>query len=428
MRQSFFTKNLFFFTIAAICFSYVITIVFILQYGLPVNSANFVLKTLMMFSLSIAVLNYFFEKNSFNSVQIGILVFFILYSARLSYNMVVENEIIDQQSNIQIIGYYFGLTIFPIFFIVFCTKPIDTIAIHKWSFWSLIAGNLALITHTFLSGEVYTDTAFAGRVEVIGSIEGTSVLNPIVVGLTGTLLMVFCLGRVAAGLVRGLPSLGFHGILMLAGLANLLAGGSRGPLAGLLLSILLLVVVSVFRSNSVDARYGRNIVGLFLAGIAVMFVFLLLTDKVPVFLFDRVADTISGRMEGQLEERDYAIASAWDIFQDSPLFGSNYTINGALAHNVVMEMLMATGVVGAIFFSALVYNAAQGIWRLASGCVGPYGLSIALVTVTYAALGLTSYSIVQSPELWIFIAISSTLGRFALGPDGQFYERTQFRS
>jgi hypothetical protein len=414
--------------IISICYSYVITIVAIMQLSLPISETNAYIKILTLTLMAAAVLLYILKHGRANQLQLAILIFFFLYSLRLMYSAVVLGEIIDLQSITQVLGYYFGLTIFPIIFIVFYVKPLDSVSIHKFSFYMLIAGNLALLLHTMSGGDVYADTAFAGRTEIGGDILGASVLNPIVVGLTGTLLMVFCLGRVATGLVRGLPSLGFHGVLMLAGLANLLAGGSRGPLFGLALSIALLLVVAVFRSNALDARYGRNIVWIFLAGIAVVFVFLVITDKVPVFLFDRVADTVSGRMEGQLEERDYAIAAAWDIFRASPLFGSNYTINGAMAHNVVMEMLMATGVIGAIFFSALVYNAVIGVWRVASGCVGPYGLSIALVTVTYAALGLTSYSIVQSPELWIFIAISSTLGRFSLGADGQFYERTQFRS
>lgn len=428
MNAFFSSKSIFFLAIAAICFSYVTTIVFILQYGLPVTESNFALKALMFFILILSVVSIIFKKSEINSIQFGVVIFFIIYSARLSYNLALGNEIIFGQSVTQMIGYYFALTIIPVFFIVIYMKPIDTIFIHRWSFLALIAGNLALLANMLLGGDVYADTAFAGREEITGAIEGTAVLNPIVVGLTGTLLMVFCLGRVAAGLVRGLPSLGFHGVLMLAGLANLLAGGSRGPLVGLLLSILLLVVVSMFRRNTDDARYGRNVVWLFLAGIAVVFVFLLLTDTVPVYLFDRIAESVSGRMEGEVEERDFSNAAAWDIFTESPLLGKYYTINGGIAHNVVMEMLMATGVIGAIFFSALVYNAVIGVWRLAIGCVGPYGLSIALVTVTYATLGLTSYSIVQSPELWIFIVISSTLGRFSLGADGKYHERTQLRS
>lgn len=369
-----------------------------------------------------------FRKNILNRIQIGLVTFFILYSVRLLYNIFIENEITFLQSSTQILGYYFGLTVLPLFFIVFYAKPIDTVAIHQWSFWALIAGNVALLANTLLGGNIYIDTAFAGRLEITGEVDGTSVLNPIVVGLSGALIIVFCLGRVAAGLVRTLPNMTFHGLLVLVGLANLLAGGSRGPLFGLLLSIALLVVVAVLRSNVYNAGYGRYFVWLFLGGVALVFASLLITDRVPVFLFDRVADTFSGRMGGELEERDYIFAAAWDIFLASPLIGSHYTVNGGLAHNVVLEMLMSTGVIGAAFFLALAYNAVIGVWRLACGCVGPYGLSIALVTVTYAAIGLTSYSIAQSPELWIFIAISSTLGRFSRGADGQFHERAHLRS
>jgi O-Antigen ligase len=414
--------------ISAICFSYVITITLIIQYSLPIGITNTFLKIFILAILFLSSFIYIIKYSSPNQLQISLMVFFLIYSFKLMYNVIILDEYIEGQSLYQILGYYFGLTIIPVIFIVFYIKPIDSVYIHRISFAFLAAGNVALLLHTMLNGDVYIDAAFAGRTEVDGDILGTAVLNPIVVGHTGTLLMVFCLGRIATGLVRGLPSLGFHGMLMLLGLANLLAGGSRGPLFGLLSSIMLLVAVAVFRRNAFKTRYGRNLVWLFLAGVALIFVFLMITDRVPVFLFDRVVDTVSGRMEGQLEERDYAIASAWDIFRDSPLFGSSYTINGSLAHNVVMEMLMATGILGAVFFYGLVHNAVVGVWRLACGHVGPYGLSIALVTVAYAALGLTSYSIVQSPELWIFIAISSTLGRFALGPDGQFYERTQFRS
>jgi O-antigen ligase len=66
----------------------------------------------------------------------------------------------------------------------------------------------------------------------------------------------------------------------------------------------------------------------------------------------RIAFSLEGGIEG--EDRDLSIVAAWQDFLRNPIIGSSFvgTLDGYYPHNIVVEALMATGIVGGVWFVA----------------------------------------------------------------------------
>jgi O-antigen ligase len=140
--------------------------------------------------------------------------------------------------------------------------------------------------------------------------------------------------------------------------------------------------------------------------------YLAFASGMEIFLFDRFELTYEGRLGGAEEERDLLFASAWSDFLSSPLIGKAYAVSlgDASPHNVFLESLMSVGLFGTAFFLATLIYAFLGLWRLLNGVMGQRGYTIGLSSLCLMTLGLTSYSIGQSPELWIFLSLITLLG------------------
>ena len=119
------------------------------------------------------------------------------------------------------------------------------------------------------------------------------------------------------------------------------------------------------------------------------------------------------RSGGIQEERDFLYSVAWNDFLSAPLFGNAYvlSIDATTPHNVPLEVLMSVGLIGAVFFAVAMAFAAVALWRMLNGARGDRGYTLALASLCLLTMGLTSFSIGQSPELWIFIALVTVIGR-----------------
>jgi hypothetical protein len=405
-------RKLYILAVVLLCFSYPITTVWLLRLGVTMSTANLIIKSVIasLFVISLLVLS---KRDSFSAkVPMSMLIFFAIYSVRILYDVLVLKLVIEYQSPIYIFGYYFVLTIIPIVTIVTSIRRSDTETLHKWAFAALIAANLSLLAHAFLSGTVSADTAFSGRMQVEGEMEGTTVLNPIIFSLMGSILSSFILGRFATGLVVGARSLAFHIGLLGFGIANILFGGSRGPAIGFILCVFVTLYTLSRQGPSNLVSRTQHTAWLALGGLGAGLAMLAVTNIIPIFLFDRFGSLVEERTTGGLEERDYLFADAWADFIGAPFVGNSYilSVGDYLPHNIFLEALMATGIVGGIFFFWMFFRAAQGIWNILNGSIGPYGNSLAMTAICFMTLGFTSYSVCQSPELWVFVTLMLVLG------------------
>ena len=390
-------------------FHYPITTPVLLQLGVDMQLANTSIKGGIagVFVFSILM----FGRSGRQTLRVGLplIIFFLIYGVRLIYDVLFLGILIDRDAT-YVFGYFFGLTLLPALALLYGLRSEDLPRLHLATFIALIIANLSLFQYV-LSNGLEAETAFAGRLEVEGDIVGTAVINPILVGLVGATLVAFALGRVALMPLSVRGQSGHLGLVAL-GMMNLLMGGSRGPAVAFVFCFLVLLYTLLRGTIGRAKLRARASLLAYASLIVIVLVYLIVTQVVSVYLFERFTMMAEGTLGGGAEERDYIYARAWQDFLDYPLFGSSYVVSfgGWLAHNFALDALMSTGFAGGVFFVLAMFWALRGLVRLIHGSLGPEGYSIAMAAICFITIGTTSGSVGQSPEVWLFITIVTVLG------------------
>lgn len=403
------------FLIAAITllgFSYATTTVILLGLGFSTGIGNVIIKSfiLLLFMISVIISNNFKGQN-FKYIW-PMLVFFIIYGVRVLYDVSFEGIVFFQQSTFYVIAYFFGLTLLPtlVTALVFDARHVK--GLHNAVLVALVIANVALLIYVFTNGVIEAETAFGGRAQVDGAAEGSAVINPITVSLMGAILAVFAMGRLAVMPSKSVPFELFLGGLIVLGFVNVLIGGSRGPAVAFALCagvILFTLMRSPFARSGVKVRSVMWIYGG--VGIAALIAFFIAQGE-NIYLFERFVTMIDGRAVGVGEERDFLRDLAIADFWSAPIFGYSYvtSVGGAHPHNIVLEALMATGIVGFSAFLLAMFFALRGVYNVMLGVAGPYGYSLGLVTLCFLTSSMLSGAVGQFPELWVFLALMTTMG------------------
>lgn len=339
-----------------------------------------------------------------------IIIFLAVYSIRLIYDVFARGLLFLMQDRFYIISYFFGLTLVPVVAILLHMRRSMVRDLHNWLLAAVIIANILLTLYFVAGGVVQDETQFSGRAQVAVEGEGTAVINPITVSLMGVYLFVMALGRLLT--VRTDPwwmQAGL-GALTLYSVSNILIGGSRGPLLALGVCIAATGFLSFRGTLSNETHVRRGMFAYLLAGLVVAAGYVITVGR-DLYIYRRFAEMFQDRAMGGREERDYLLMEAWDSFLRSPFIGESYVLqNGGYPHNFIAESLMATGLAGTVFLIIAMVYVVTGIWRILNGRAGPYGISIALLAISYMVAGLVSGAIGQYPDLWAFMAIMTALG------------------
>jgi O-antigen ligase len=126
---------------------------------------------------------------------------------------------------------------------------------------------------------------------------------------------------------------------------------------------------------------------------------------------------------GSLAGREHIYPAALDMISERPLLGwgpieNQFEIAARIgeekkdrrdAHNIVLDLLSSTGILGTIPFLIGYALAVRGAWRARRG---PYGiLPLALMAVTF--MGCMSGTWIASKILWLTLAIAIATGATA---------------
>ena len=403
--------------ITLLVFSYPIVTSWVLFFGYDTSAANAATKALIA-GLFLFVIVFGRTKNLNSLIAAApLIIFFLFYAIRLLYDVMLLDVIYFGQSKFYTLAYFFGLTLLPVLAIAINIKKEDAPLLSQWLFVGAILANASILLYVQNAGVLGTADAFSGRFEVKGDLEGTTVLNPIMIGLMGAILVAFTIGRLGTLALATPWQQAFHGALIVAGGSNILIGASRGP--ALALGVALLLTLFLLVRGGAVARGGRLKGKLWVYGgvMAAGLMYLVITRSDTMFLFERFASMFDPDMGRTIELRDVIYAQAWQNFLEAPVFGYSYmTVDGYSPHNIFLEALMATGVVGSFFLIPTMYAAVLGGWRLLLGRSGREGVPIALVGACLFIVGLTSGSVGQFPEFWVFLTIVMTLGAKARAP------------
>jgi len=400
------------------CFAYPITTVAMLQLGIPTETGNLLIR-----AATAAVYLYLLVAAALYGMRIPVrllplLAFLGLYGIRLIADLNVSLVEMDGYSRGYVYAYFFGLTALPVLAVVAASRHLDIVRLHRWMLIALLLANLALV-YQVLSGNVADLLLLlAGRAQVQGADADTAVLSPLSYGVLGAALAAFALGRLCLMRGNGWPASAALLLCHLLGLINMMLGASRGPFIGFSLSMLVILLLLARpgpRGQSSHRLRGLLVLGLPIAALIV--VATTLSDLLPSFLFERLGQFFEDRNSGIREARDFAFQGAWSDFLGSPLIGRHFvgSFDNFYPHNIVLEVLMATGLVGAVPLAVAGGMLMRSMLRTALAPQSSHALPVLLVGVCFLFSGMTSGSISASPEFWIFFALLSCM----VVPSGQ---------
>jgi len=397
--------------IVLILFSYPIATVWLLQLGFNSSQYNLLIKAAIAGISAFALVLYRPDGRPFPSAMLPLLIFLFIFGIRLIYDVLVRDIIDIFQTRTYVFGYFFGLTLIPVLLMALRLRPEDAKPLERMMLVGLVLANLSVLFFATTTG-LTSETAFGGRTQLEGTMEGTAVISPIMVSLMGAMLAAFAMGRISADRTLGTPGQVLHLGLVGLGVINLLLGGSRGPAVALGLAFLVIIYALIRGAARIGRLRTRSATWLYGGVVVAAFLYLVATTDQPIFLFERFADMLENRAGGVTEERDIIYALAWGDFLRSPLLGSSYMVSagGYSPHNFLLEALMATGVVGGVFFMIGLFWALKGLLRMIHGAAGPEGFTLALVGASVLVASSTSGSVRDNPELWVLVAVMTILG------------------
>lgn len=397
--------------ITLLVFSYPIATTWMLQLGIDTSLGNAIIKA---FVTGLFLLVIVFGRTSNPEglkAASWLLIFFTFYGGRLVYDVVIANILYVGQSKLYTLAYFFGLTFLPAIAITLNLRKEDSYLLHRWLFIAAIIANFSILYYISNQGVLGSADAFSGRFEVQGELQGTAVINPIMVGLMGAILVAFTVGRLGTFALPTPWQQAYHGALLAAGGANVLVGASRGPALALGLTLVLTFFLLVRGSAGGSGLRLRGKLWIYGGALLAGLIYLLLTRSESIFLFARFSTMFDNSAGRAFELRDIIFDQAWHDFLSRPVFGFSYMTSGGYSpHNIFLEALMATGVVGSVFLVPALVAAVRGGWRILLGQVGAPGISIALTGTCLLIVGLTSGSVGQFPEFWIMLTIVTVLG------------------
>ena len=382
-----------------------------MQFGFQTSVGNAAIKaaTVGMFLL-VLLFGRKWNAEGFRAAA-WLLIFFTFYGGRLLYDVLIGEVLYIGQSKFYTLAYFFGLTFLPAIAISRNLKKEDSLLLHRWLFIAAIIANASILFYISNEGVLGSADAFSGRFEVQGELQGTTVINPIMVGLMGALLVVYTVGRLGTMALATPWQQAYHGGLLMAGGVNVLVGASRGPALALGLTLALTFFLLVRGSAGAVGLKLRGKLWVYGGALIAAVIYLMLTRSESIFLFARFTSMFDSSAGRAVELRDVIFDQAWHDFLSEPVFGYSYMTSGGYSpHNIFLEALMATGVVGSFFLAPAMVAAVRGTWRLLLGQVGAAGVSIALSGVCLFIVGLTSGSVGQFPEFWTILTIVTVLG------------------
>jgi hypothetical protein len=386
-------------------FSYPFTSSIIVLFGLPSTLSNFVLKILISIIYVFYFVKTFKYKGKLRSVNLALFFLLMLYSVRILVDIFIYNIQYQYNSQFYIISYFFLLTLLPVVSVLKSGRFLDIKKFNRIVMYQILIINIFYIIVSLYLGKDLIES-FAGRLTVVKT-EGSaiSVINPITIGLNGTISIIYGLFKLLFFKLKFKNKLFCYAMIIL-GLVNLLLGASRGPLIILLL-LIFIIIFKYFKNNKINPTFLMKVI---LFSFTVGFIFILALpslSEIDFFLLERIIFLFDGS-DGP-EIRNYILDSAINDFINNPILGSHIldTRYNSFPHNALINTLMSCGVIGGfiLIFSFRTYI--KNLYYTIRNTNKPEGQLFFFYISPLILIGMTSGSLIFLPEFWISLSILS---------------------
>lgn len=337
-----------------------------------------------------------------NLGYIFLIGFYSIYVIRLIFDLSVINIEFSHKLNSKLHIYLFAIggTFIPILALLDNFKNLSIKTIERTIFWIVLTHCISIVVIFFFLYGLKLE-AFLSRHIVANAMQESEIgrpINPIIISRGGGFLALAALFYQSKNLLLKfvrMPS-------FFLGIGLLLLGASRGPLIAFMLTLLLMGFYFVFFSKKNSMWMVKLIIGFIL--LLSTFIYIIRNIKnfniSIVHRFTNMANTSNG-LQG--EERLFQWVAAWNQFLSSPIYGDSFVENFSKTypHNLLLEILMSTGLIGFILFILTLFFAfKKGFYLLKNG----HKLIFCLFFFGFISM-LFSGAIFLSPEFWAILVL-----------------------
>ncbi len=339
-----------------------------------------------------------------------LIFFWIFYSVRLVYDISIRGLEYDGGDALFVYSIAFGNQLLPLIAIGLVGRHIVSDNLIKYLYIAFVLSCMsAFALVIFFAG--FSVSAFSNR-SGLGAL-GIQVIKMSFDGQVLVIMSVYMLvfyenlSRWKKLLLIGTSFIGVLGLL---------AGASRSPFFGTLLGLLLIAIAYVSANGFKIASLFKTVA----FSLGTVFVFALIYIEfladLKIDTFVRVIHFIEFRSEGGMEIRDFEYQSAWNQFLRSPIIGDAYIeeFTNFYPHNIFLELLMATGVIGTSFILMPIGRIflKSRAW-FASFRKNKSEVLLLIVFLLILFLSLFSGGLFANPIFWIlfsYLAVKTDLG------------------
>jgi O-Antigen ligase len=400
------------FTISFICFFYPISASLITIFNLPSTPINIFFRSIGTLTCLIFIIFKLNKSNLFSNNQGTwfLVSFWLFYSFRILFDL--SNGVrFGEYNNSQVYGFAFGNILVPIISIVLWKIKIDIRVLNTYIYYFVFTSAILILCVILSQNGGLNSAIFLQRasLQTKENIEnGSTVLNSITVGYFGELLAVISFFKLAIFQRNFI----YYLVLLVFGFLLIFLGASRGPLIGSLITILLILIYKAFHSKKKVRFFLKAFVMICFGGILFTYIFSNFIEIDNLYLIERVFSFYEDRINDNEEARDVLIKSAFNDFLDSPVFGKQFvgTYDNFYPHNLLVEVLMATGVIGGFLFLGFYTNVILRLIQIFKN----KNTDLFLFLVVYLPVifsSLTSGALFLSIEFWLLSTILVCLGK-----------------
>ncbi|MDR6158508.1 O-antigen ligase [Chryseobacterium sp. SLBN-27] len=340
---------------------------------------------------------YFIIKNADNLRKRKVIIaafsfFFLFYLFKLYRTIPSVTLSSEALQNLKSSIYYFGFVVIPIPVVALLSldyQKIDFRKFFKGIFWFYFTLLLINFIHTNF---VFDSYASNGR-------SGIFRLYYITVGHYGLSLLIMSLYSLFFLKIKGIQ----YALGLLLGLFPMYVSAARSPILALLAVLLIFIIVCNKR------KYWLYFFGLLLLSlIALYFIYKSKIGEEFIF-FKRLNEAI---FEKNASGRSFYLNKGLDIFTHHPFLGGYALFNdGSYSHNIFVDILMSTGLLGMALFIIYFKFVVKSFFKVLRN-IYKYKESGILIFffLQYFILAQTSGSLYSSFEFWYFGAAVIGLG------------------
>jgi O-antigen ligase len=339
------------------------------------------------------------------------LLFWLVYGTRFIYDIEVRQQLLQMGTpsvwtKTKLYQFAFGSCFLSPLGIYFGARYISLPRLANFLIWFMAITNILVLVALLKIAQGDLASLLLERFTVRDKNEDGLVLNPILISHVGEVGVLFCvIGLFYSQRIKVFRPMLYAGLGV--SVLNLLLGASRGPF------LVTFILLFWLFAQTIKVRF-RSLKFWLLTIVKTSAVVLLIAQYVSFdylidnfAIFDRFRYMSEQRSNNEGEARDDSYACAWESFVRSPLVGESYLdCYKDYPHNIILEVLMSTGLAGGVMFGCMFYFLFLKYRDLGNLLVYERGLlSIQFMVLCIVFSYLTSGAIFIGAPFWMAVAL-----------------------